>query len=202
MKKIIFIFLILFTNNIFAAPKEIIIIRHADKWEQKNPGPFLSPKGQLRAEKFVSYYLSHFKKPDFIFASNPVTNAADLDTGHSYRPIQTVMPLANQLAFQNPNGYPINANYADNQYAELAKSLLTNPQYNNKIILICWHHGLADALATSLGVTQQLKKWHGDDFDQVFVLKYNHDGKLAHFQILKKQYPVHRNPTWAELARS
>lgn len=202
MKKILSIFLILFTINIFAAPKEIIIIRHADKWKQNNPGPFLSPKGQLRAEEFVTYYLSHFKKPDFIFASDPITNPADMDTGSSYRPLQTVMPLANQLAFQNPSGYPINVTYRDNQYAELAKLLLTDSQYNNKIILICWHHGLANALATALGVTQSLKKWHGDDFDQVYVLQYNIAGKLSHFQILKKQYPVHHNPTWAELARS
>lgn len=201
MKKIISLFLIFFATHIFATPKEVIIIRHADKWQQNNPGPFLSPKGQLRSEKFVNYYLSHFKKPDFIFASNPVTNAANEYTGYSYRPAQTLMPLANQLAYQNPQGYPINATYLNTQYAELAKLLLSDPKYNDKIILICWHHGLVDALTTALGVTQPLKKWHGDNYDQVYVLQYNHDGKLMRFQSLENQYPVNRNPTWVELAR-
>lgn len=202
MKKIILIFVILFTTACFSAPREVVIIRHADKWEQKNPGPFLSPKGQLRAEKFIAYYLSHFKKPDYIFASNPVVHAAKEYTGYSYRPLQTVIPLANQLAFQNPNGFPINAIYHDNQYARLAKLLLTNHAYQNKFILICWHHGLAGALAHALGVTQPLAKWRSGDFDQVYVLTYNHAGKLSAFHILKNQYPVNDNPTWMQLARS
>lgn len=200
MKKIlltIIVSIISFTS--FAAPKEIIIVRHADKWVQQNPGPFLSPKGQVRAAKFVGYYLSHFPEPDFIFATNPQeTNRTTSD--FSYRPLQTVAPLANQLAYQNPNGYPINAQYRNTEYDKLANILLKNPVYQNKIIVIAWHHGRINDLAKALGVTQKLKKWKGDDFDQVYVLQYDDAGQLYSFQVLKNQYPAKGNPSWAELA--
>lgn len=201
MKKILLIIIVsVISFNSFATPKEIIIVRHADKWVQQNPGPFLSPKGQVRAAKFVGYYLSHFPKPDFIFASKPIAQHGASDD-HSYRSLQTVIPLANQLAYHNPHGYFIDTRYQNDDYKKLANLLLHTAQYQNKIILICWHHGRANQLAQSLGVTQKLKKWGESDFDQVYVLHYNTAGKLHAFLILKNQYPVKEDSTWAELAQ-
>ncbi|EKD77988.1 MAG: hypothetical protein ACD_42C00094G0002 [uncultured bacterium] len=190
----------LITTAAISAPHEVIIIRHADKWDQSNPGPYLSPKGQLRAEKFVAYYLSHYQKPDFIFASNPAVSGDVAQGGFSYRPLQTVMPLANQLAYQNSSGYFVNAVFHNHQYAALAKTLLQDKQYRGKTILICWHHGLANDLAHALGVTEKLSKWKGKIFDRVYVLTYDDHGKLFTFRQLENQYPVSSNPTWENLA--
>lgn len=184
-----------------AAPREIVIIRHADKWMQPKTGPFLSPKGQLRAERFSVYYLKYFPKPDYIFATKP-GDANHPDTSQSVRPLQTVAPLANQLAYQNATGFDVLTPYYNEQYDKLASLLLKNPKYNQKMILICWHHGHANRLATALGVTTHLKKWAGNNFDMVYVLKYSPSGKLASFQILENQYPVTANPTWDGLATS
>ncbi len=62
MKKMVFfitglLLIVMASFSVFSAPREIVLIRHADKWAQKDTGPFLSPKGQLRAERFAAYYL-------------------------------------------------------------------------------------------------------------------------------------------------
>ena len=189
-----------FSFSVMAAPREIVIIRHADKWVQPQTGPFLSPKGQLRAERFSVYYLKYFPKPDYIFATKP-GDAAHPGSSQSVRPLQTVAPLANQLAYNSSTGFDVATPYYNEQYGKLAKMLLTNAKYNGKMILICWHHGHANRLATALGVNEYLKKWASDNFDMVYVLKYNPNGSLASFQILENQYPVAENPSWEKLSK-
>lgn len=183
-----------FSVSVFCVPNQIVIVRHADKWPQKNPGPYLSPKGQVRAEKLAVYYINRFGKPDFIFASKPVPSKIG-----SHRPLQTVMPLANALTFQNPHPLLVQTPYVTQEYKQLAHLLLTQKRYANKNILVCFHRPDMDRLAHDLGVTQALPAWQKDVFDTVFVLQYK-NGKLASFQVLKNQYPVSTNPTWAELA--
>lgn len=183
----------------FSAPREIVLIRHADKWDQKNAGPFLSSKGQLRAERFAVYYLKYFHKPDYIFATK-VGDSVNLKESESMRPLQTVAPLANQLAYDNPKGFSVNTSYFNEHYVQLAQILLKNSLYKNKMILICWHHGRINQLAQALGATESLKKWPANNYDSVYVLKYNVAGKLISFQILNHQYPVNSNPTWKFLA--
>ena len=194
-KLILGLFTLFFSANVFCVPHEIVIVRHADKWLQKDPGPYLSPKGQVRAEKLAVYYINRFGKPDFIFASKPVPSK----TG-SHRPLQTVMPLANALTFQNLHPVLVQTPYVTQEYKQLAHLLLTQKRYANKNIVVCFHRPDMDALAHALGVTQTLPVWQKNVFDTVFVLQYKH-GKLASFQILKNQYPVlTKNLTWAELA--
>lgn len=90
--------------------------------------------------------------------------------------------------------------FRNHQYKELAAALLNQSKYNQKMILICWHHGHANRLAQALGVTQTIPKWPHDAFDTVYVLRYDANGKLSSFQILKNQYPVNQNPSWESLA--
>ncbi len=190
--------LFLMLTACFAAPCEIIIIRHADKLST-HPGMFLSAKGQLRAERFVNYYLTTFPVPDFIFATKPEVPGTTLDYIASARPLQTVMPLANALQEQTSRTIYIYYPYSDEEGATLAQDLLRNPQYEGKVILICWQHSRINLLANALGVKDALEKWPEDIYDMVYVLKYNTDEELTAFQILKNQYPVDENPDWKEL---
>lgn len=187
--------LLLLSGVAFCAPREIVIIRHGDKWPQSSPGPFLSPKGQLRAEKFVPYFLKTFGQPDFIIATKP-GDAKHPDESGSVRPLQTVAPLANQLSHDQKKNYPVQFQFYQKQYAQLAKALLHEKQYQDKLILVCWHHGKINFLAQDLGVKQSLPKWQSNDYDQVYVLKYGKNGAVTSFQILKNQYPVNTNPIW------
>ena len=69
-----------------------------------------------------------FPKPDFIFATK--------NSKHSHRPLLTVMPLAKKLKL------PINADFADEEFAKLANEVLHNSRYAGKTVLISWHHGM------------------------------------------------------------
>src|SRR5436305_1160624 len=104
MKKMIMIactFLLSIINfSICCAPHEVVIIRHGDKWEQKNDGPYLSAKGQIRAEKFAQYYLKTFPKPNYIFSTRIGDNNCP-NQSKSMRPLLTVIPLASELASLN-----------------------------------------------------------------------------------------------------
>lgn len=201
MKKIILMGLLFFAMSCFATPCEIVMVRHADKWVQDKTGPYLSPKGQVRAAKLVSYYLSHFPKPDFIFASKPDSGGrSHASESLSFRPFQTVAPLANELTAMCDRSVRVHMPYYQKQYPSLASDLLHQKQYDHKMILIAWQHGKLNGFAKALGVKRTLPKWQENNYDQVYVLKYGANGKLTSFQLLQHQYPVRRNPTWAELA--
>lgn len=185
----------------FAFPAEVILIRHADKLNASNDGLFLIPKGQVRAERFSDYYLKTYVAPDYIFATVSADEEAAKVKGKSYRPIQTIAPLANQLLL-NGATFETNFDYLDENYTEMTSAIMKNPMYQGKIILICWHHGLLNKIAIALGVQQQvLPKWPGSVYDTVYVIKYDKYGAVKSFQILPNQYPVIDNPTWNQLQK-
>lgn len=206
MKKgLVLVSLFLFANIVMAAPREIIIIRHGDKVlgpvkGHEYSGRYLSPKGVLRSIKFAVYYASHYPVPDFIFASRPADAKEAATETTSYRPIQTVMPLADLLTQEGHGDVVIHHPYMQKQFPALAKVLLQNPMYDQKLILICWQHGRINALTKDLGVTQSLPKWKGDNYDQVYILKYDSKGHVTSFQMLENQYPIQGEVTWAKLA--
>jgi broad specificity phosphatase PhoE len=120
---------------------QVLLMRHAEK--PTDPlDPDLSPAGRQRAEKLVDYIPKTFGKPAFLFAS-----AA---SKHSRRPIETITPLAQNC------GLKIDESFADQDYEALAHELLTNDQYESKLILLCWHHGNIPPLAHALNAP------HGD----------------------------------------
>lgn len=196
MKKLL-IFIVIYTSllpvTLFATPKEIIIIRHGDKLLQNDPGPTLSAKGQLRAEKFAFYYQEKFPDPDFIIAADDEGHAA---RGTSIREIQTVAPLANMLAAKHPEtGFSIYHPYQSDQFKRLAKDLLREHQFDGKRVLICWEHSVINKLAKHLGIVRKLPKWQGTDFDTVYVIDYDSKGNVVSFENRPAQYPV-PNAVW------
>lgn len=159
----------------------ILLIRHAEKPES---GPLLAVAGQARAQAYTVYFQNYVRD------ARPVTlhylfAAADSDESH--RPRLTITPLANAL------GLPINDTYKDNDYKNLAGEILTNPQYNNTNILICWHHGKILDLAVALGADADIlppethkpkpkpskkKPWPEDVYGWVLQLHYGGDGTI------------------------
>ena len=204
-KKILLLSLFLLSSVVGASPREIIIVRHGDKLvgptkSHDYTGRYLSAKGQVRAEKLAVYYMAHFPKPDFIFATKPADSKAAHEST-SYRPLQTVMPLANLLTAQGGGDVIIHTPYYEKDYGKLASHLLMDKKYDQQFILICWQHERINLMAQALGVTESLPKWQGKDYDQVYILKYDAKGKLRSFQILKNQYPVNGDPAWEQLAK-
>src|SRR3990167_8848641 len=129
MKKFILLMILIFASSVFATQREIIIIRHGDKFFKKHSGQFLSAKGQIRAEKFLQYYLSHYDKPDYIFAAKP-GNDNHPDESASYRPLQTVAPLASQLSVLTGHKVLVYTPFFQQKYTKLVDKLLHKDTFN------------------------------------------------------------------------
>lgn len=185
----------LFSAFTYATPREIILVRHADKLVQLDPGPTLSAKGYVRTLKFTNYFLKQFGEPDFIVAGDPKNKDS------SIRELQTIAPLVNILSQRHPNdSINILHPFTHDEYKDLANLLLSDNKFNDKLILICWRHTNIVPLAKALGVKDTLAPWPDDDYDSVFIIQYNRSGNIDKFSILHNQYPMSKDVTWDELA--
>lgn len=184
-------------SSVQAAPKEIIIIRHADKLDQTETGPTLSAQGTMRSIKFSFYFLDKYGEPDFIIAADDQKNNGK---EIAIRSLQTVAPLANIMQARYPDHYyPIIHPYPSDSYQELADYLLNNEKFDGKLVLICWSHQRIAKLATALGVSQPLPAWPKLDYDTVYKLDYDRTGNFKKFTELKNQFPVRLQGSWLDL---
>ena len=144
-----------------AAPKTVLVIRHADETGQpKDVG--LSPRGRERASALPTLFHDRLPTPDAIVAAR--------SSKHSQRPMQTIAPLAKSF------GLRVDDRFADKEYAALAKELLTNPAYTGKTVVVCWHHGTIPQLASALGVVSPPAKWPGSRYDLVWSITFDATG--------------------------
>lgn len=190
----------LFASATFAMPREVVIIRHADVLDQKEAGIGLSAKGYVRANTFAHYFVKNFGAPDVIITSKP-RDDADKDT--SIRELQTLAPLANLLAEQNPDAnpekdFPVLFKYENDKYKDLVNKLKKDNDFNDKLVVICWDRKKMDNIARDLGAPGA-ESPADDEYDTVFDIKFDHDGNVTDFQSLKDQYPVNFNGTWEDL---
>lgn len=137
----------------------ILIMRHAEKPDDKRD-PNLSDAGRLRAQELVAYIPKTFGEPSFLFAS--------AESKHSRRPIETLEPLSHDL------GLSIDANFADQDYGALAQELQTNGRYENKLAVVCWHHGNIPSLAHALGLPDKTypDPWDRSVFNQILDVTF------------------------------
>jgi broad specificity phosphatase PhoE len=151
-----------------AKPLTIFIVRHGEKPGDPNDdgdgGPNLSPRGYVRAAAIGELFPTAFATPDFIFAT-----AA---SASSNRPAETVTPLADAL------GIEVLSPYKDKDYAQLAQELMCG-SYDQKLVLIGWHHGKIPNLAASLGVANPPSPWPPDVFDRVWRIDYDAAGNAT-----------------------
>ena len=148
-------------------PAQIILIRHAEKPADKD-NPHLSPAGERRAGWLVSFItkdsaMTRFGLPVAIFATRTTRD------NNGQRTQETVAPLAKVLKL------PVQTPYLGRSYAKLAKSVLTNPEFAGKTVLICWNHEQINDLVEALGVTPAPKKWKDGVYDRVYVISYSGD---------------------------
>jgi broad specificity phosphatase PhoE len=147
----------------------ILIVRHAEK---PASGPELTPAGQARANAYPGF-LNNLRidgqplKLDQLFAAS--------DTKESQRPRLTLEPTSAMLDL------PINGQFEDDQYKELAEEIRSKPHGQN--ILICWHHGEIPQLIKAFGgePDRLLPKgaWPNDVFNWMIALRYDSEGRLV-----------------------
>ena len=117
-------------------PNKILIMRHAEKPDAAGD-IHLAPKGLARAQHLETYIPATFGRPLSLFATKKSPD--------SNRPWETIEPLSRSI------GVDIDDSFADREYEALAAKILTDPKYQNALVLICWHHEKIPKLALALG---------------------------------------------------
>jgi hypothetical protein len=167
---VIYSFALLVAADAQEGPKNsmILIIRHA---EDPPSGHGLSPRGEERAEAYKNYFMnftvdSKRREPEAVLVA--------ADSKHSHRPRLTVEPFAKAAKL------PIDNRFANKQPADLAAELRAN--YQEKVILVCWHHGQIPALLRALGADPETLlpngKWPRDVFDWVIMASFDENGRV------------------------
>ncbi len=152
-----------------AQPAQIILIRHAEK--PVHPEALhLSKEGQGRAKALAPFLttnsaFTNFGQPVALYAAHTTKH------GHGLRTQETLAPLAKKLHLlvQSP--------CLSEDYEGLARSILSNPKYQGKTVVICWVHEYIPQLAAALGVRPEPPRWKGDVYDRVYLISY--EGKMA-----------------------
>lgn len=146
------------SDSLTTGPHIVMIIRHAEKPDDK-ADPDLSPRGFERADALAKVLPNHFPRPDFLIATKRSKG--------SNRPVETITPLAKALHEE------IEATFDDDDFAEVAHEVLTDPKFDGKTVLIAWHHQKIPDLAKALGVKNAPDKWNPDVFDRVWQITYD-----------------------------
>ena len=174
------LFALFFSAAAFAAPAQVILIRHAEKPEY---GSELSPQGQKRAEALAWFFqnnadVTRYGAPAAIYAAAPKHEDS------SVRSIQTVTPLAKALKME------INTEFTRGQTHKIAADIMENPAYRGRMVLICWQHtNLVDIvreLAAYSGTAQAIQdslpsEWPDGAFDRVWILDFYY-GRVTSFR--------------------
>ncbi len=145
----------------YGRPDQVIIIRHAEKPDR---GDDLTWKGRERAAALAPLFQSgEIGTPVAIYARGASNDHS------SRRSVETVTPLARELK--------LNVNIHHDDYVEMVKEILTKPEYDGKVVLICWSHKKIPDLATALGIVNP-PAWRGQVFDRLWIIKLK-DGKAT-----------------------
>jgi broad specificity phosphatase PhoE len=155
------------------APKQILIVRHAEKNGDKSD-IHLNARGYARAAALPTLFPSRFDTPEFLFASRK--------SAHSNRPLETITPLATALRLKIDN------TFTNEDYARLARHVLGKPVHAGKTVLICWHHGNIPALARALGIKDAPAPWPEMQFDRVWRITFA-DGAPALAELPQRLLP-------------
>jgi hypothetical protein len=140
-------------------PQFILVMRHAEK-PADSADPNLSGEGQIRAGKLVRYIPDNFGDIDFIFAA--------ADSKHSTRPCETVKPLSEHVDI------PVDSTVAADDYAFLARELVSDARFVNKKIVVCWHHENIPSFTRALGASSGgfPDPWDPLVFDLLLEIRY------------------------------
>jgi len=142
-------------------PKEILILRHAEKPADVS-NENLSVKGYERAAALAYYMPNAFGSIDHIFAAGVGHKS------HSERPRETITPLAERL------GIKVHHKYLKYEYQEMVNHIFDDDKYTNTTIAIAWQHTDIEAIATAFGAEKvPTSKWAGKCFDLVWKLTYD-----------------------------
>jgi hypothetical protein len=147
-----------------ATPAQVILIRHAEK--PIIGGETLSLRGRERTWALVPFFYGNpavlsYGLPAAIYATKSVST------------LLTVKPLAEKLAL------PVVDKFTSEQVQTLVKDVLNNPDYEGKMVVICWSCEEMPQIASLLGVKKPPKRWPDKTYDRMWVLSYDDESKVS-----------------------
>jgi hypothetical protein len=80
--------------------------------------------------------------------------------------LRTVEPLAIAL------GTRVIQSWKTREYEQLAESLRSNPEFEQRQVLVCWRHKSLQNLALALGATA-VEPWPETEYDRTWILEYS-----------------------------
>lgn len=166
----------------FAAPAQVILIRHAEK---PDAGAELSQQGFRRAEALAAFFqtnpaVTRYGEPAAIYAAAPKNEDS------SVRSIQTVTPLAKAI------GIKVDASFTRGQTNKIVRAIMENPAYDGRMVLICWQHEKLVEIAQNLAAYNNSpalnipQVWPSEAFDRAWILDLK-DGKVTAFKNLPQR---------------
>ncbi len=156
--------ILLLPTILFATPAQVILIRHAEK---PSTTESLSLKGRERAAAFVPFFKS---APEVNFYGQPT---AIFTPSNSPVAIQTVQTLAESIRV------PLTKTYTTDQVNQLTQELLTNPDHEGHMILICADQEQLPQIAAKLGAKKAPKSWEEESYDKLWILTFNDAGEVT-----------------------
>lgn len=146
-----------------ATPKAIILLRHAEKPEDRDRND-LSPRGWKRARALPRIFTenSELRKlgpPDFLYAAGlkKVTS--------SLRSIQTLHFVGEMFKLE------VQQNYIRDDYASLIHDINTNALFDEKVVVICWQHDILTDFLNGFGIPQKII-YPKNTFDRLWLVTY------------------------------
>ena len=136
-------------------PKLVLVIRHAEKTGRPEDRG-LSETGRSRAAALAETLPRTFGPLDALIACR--------STAKSRRPAETLEPVAQRL------GLPIDERWGTYDFADLARTVLTDPALAGRAVLISWRHDTMKQLAESFGVAEA-PAWPDTLYDGIWKLE-------------------------------
>jgi hypothetical protein len=164
---------LLIANVSFAAPAEVVILRHAEKPKNSDD---LNAQGYERANALPGLFesnsaLTQYGAPVAIYAMAP--NSEDT----SNRPVETVTPLARALQL------PLQDKFTIDDIQPLVSAIMSDSAYDGKTVVICWEHKGIPSIVQAFGYDDAPAKWKKKVFDRLWILHFKGD-KVASFEDL------------------
>ena len=173
------------------AVETVVLVRHGEK-PDKGLGQ-LDCQGLNRALALPRMIAKTFGRPDAIFAPNPSVQKEDSGQPYDYvRPLATIEPAA--ISF----GLPVDASLGLDDTDGL-RAALERPLYRNALVLVAWEHKLIETIARGLLAAHGadpdvVPKWHGHDFDSIYVVTISRTGDAAKATFAHKQEGLDGQP--------
>jgi hypothetical protein len=156
MKQLLYFFLPL---SLVAVPAQVILMRNAETSPESGA---LTLKGRERAIALDPFFQGN---PSVLFYGLPAAIFSDESSK------ETVAHLSNVI------NVPVSEDFSNAK--ELAEHLLSNTDFEGKMVLVCWPEEQLPALAAKLGVKKAPKKWSKDSFDRLWTISFEENKKIV-----------------------